>query len=126
EAEPGASVTAAPEALELLKYPCLLLLAETLALVGYDKTGPVPILLHAQPNDRSLWRIADGVADEVEHDLQHPTELGDSRSRLSGLGRVQSNAALLGAHPEYAGGTASHVGQVDAVRRGREMFVLDY
>src|SRR5690606_21311266 len=27
---------------------------------------------------------------------------------------------------EYAGGTASHVGQVDAVRRGREMFVLDY
>src|SRR5690606_9779829 len=54
ESEPGASVTAAPEALELPKYPCLLLLAETLALVDYDKAGPVPILFDPQPDYRSL------------------------------------------------------------------------
>src|SRR5690606_41779225 len=120
EPKAGSTATAASQPLELLEGAHLLFGAQALALVGDHDAGAIALTRNAQPDDRSLGRIADRVAYEIEQDLQHTTELADGANRLAIPGGIDADAALPGANAQDTRRAAGKVGEIDPGGRSEE------
>ena len=111
--------------LEAVEDPLLVLLGDALALIGDDDRGEIPFPLGAQPDLAALGRVADGVGDQVHHDLERAGEVAGRRQGLALARAVDRDIAVGGAHAQQAGGAAGDVGEVDRLGLGAEIGPLD-
>src|SRR3546814_3813511 len=78
-------------------------------------------LLHANPDRGVFGLITNGVAYQINHDLQRPSKFSNGRQRFIGVRRLNANLVVRSFYCEQARGAPRNISKVDVFHHGIEI-----
>src|SRR3546814_3033860 len=90
------------QAFEFIEDLILILWRDAAPLIGNLHFGQVALSLHANPDRGVFGRITNGVAYQINHDLQRPSKFSNGRQRFIGVRRLNANLVVRSFYCEPA------------------------
>ena len=105
--EAAAAVIAQPQPLEPVEYPLLMLLRDAFAAIADDDRGDIALAFAADPDGAARWRMANGVAEQIDQHLEGAPEIAARHDRLTRSGPIDADLMVGG--PDRRKREAGHV-----------------
>src|SRR3546814_15831099 len=121
KAYPASAGYITAQAFEVIEDLILILWRESAALICNLHFGQVALSLHANPDRGVFGRITNGVAYQINHDLQRPSKFSNGRQRFIGVRRLNANLVVRSFYCEQARGAPRNISKVDVFHHGIEI-----
>jgi hypothetical protein len=125
-AQPRPAVATAPQTLELVEDARLFLTAQPRPLIRDGDAGKAFIARQVDDDGRSFRAVADGIADQIQEDLQHPAEFCHGGQRHLMRGSADRDVLFARAHGQDARRAPRCIGQIDGIGQRHEILGLDH